>query len=142
MTQVKLNEKQISKLLEVKKQFAHLNDDEVAYAMDKILSCVSIISDVNIIDYAISYHDKNSILGYEYIFDEDFNVVVENTWAGHVNKSFIDSVWSLHKEKSIVLLLDSEGRGTQIQLIDSAPTHCLTSLADSSSEILELLKNE
>lgn len=53
MIQVKLNEKQISKLLEVKKQFAHLNDDEVAYAMDKILSCVCIISDVSIIEKQI-----------------------------------------------------------------------------------------
>lgn len=142
MTQVKLNEKQISKLLEVKKQFAHLNDVEAAYAMDKILSCVSIISDANIVDYAISYHDKNSILGYEYVFDEDFNEVVENTWVGPGDKSFIDSVWSLHKEKSIVLLLDGEGRGAQIQLTDSAPTHCLTSLAGTSNEILELLKNK
>lgn len=142
MTQVKLNEKQITKLLAVKKQFAHLNDDEVAYAMDKILSCVCIISDVNIVDYAISYHDKNSILGYEYIFDEDFDEVVENTWAGPGNKSFIDSVWSLHKEKSIVLLLDSEGRGAQIQLTESAPTYCLTSLSGVSNDILETLKNK
>lgn len=141
MTQVKLNEKQITKLLEVKKQFANLNDDEVAYAMDKILSCVSIISDVNIIDYAMNHHNKDSILGYEYIFD-DFDEVVENTWAGPGDKSFIDSVWSLHKEKSIVLLLDSEGCGVQMQLTDSAPTHCLISLAGASNEILELLKNK
>ena len=37
--QIELNGKQISKLREVEKQFAHLNKDEVAYALDKLLSC-------------------------------------------------------------------------------------------------------
>ena len=131
--QTQLNEKQISKLREVEKQFAHLNKDEAAYALDKLLSCVNLISGVHIIDYALRYHDKNSLLGYEYIFDEDFNELVKNTWSDLGDKSAIDSLWSLHKENSIVLLLDSEGRGVQIQLVDSAPTHFLTSL-DSISK--------
>ena len=67
-----LTEKQISKLREVEKQFAHLNKDEAEYALDNLLSCVHLISGMHIIDYALRYHDKNSILGYEYIFDEDF----------------------------------------------------------------------
>ena len=126
--QTQLNEKQISKLREVEKQFAHLNKDEAAYALDKLLSCVNLISGVHIIDYALRYHDKNSILGYEYIFDDDFNEIVKNTWSDLGDQSAIDSLWSLHKENSIVLLLDGEGRGVQIQLVDSAPTHFLTSL--------------
>ena len=123
-----LTEKQISKLREVEKQFAHLNKDEAAYALDKLLSCVNLISGVHIIDYALRYHDKNSILGYEYIFDDDFNELVKNTWSDLGDQSAIDSLWSLHKENSIVLLLDGEGRGVQIQLVDSAPTHFLTPL--------------
>ena len=126
--QTQLNEKQISKLREVEKQFAHLNKDEAAYALDKLLSCVNLISGVYIIDYALRYHDKNSILGYEYIFDDDFNEIVKNTWSDLGDQSAIDSLWSLHKENSIVLLLDGEGRGVQIQLVDSAPTHFLTPL--------------
>lgn len=126
--QTQLNEKQISKLREVEKQFAHLNKDEAAYALDKLLSCVNLISGVHIIDYALRYHDKNSILGYEYIFDDDFNEIVKNTWSDLGDQSAIDSLWSLHKENSIVLLLDGEGRGVQIQLVDSAPTHFLTPL--------------
>lgn len=126
--QTQLNEKQISKLREVEKQFAHLNKDEAAYALDKLLSCVNLISGVHIIDYALRYHDKNSILGYEYIFDDDFNELVKNTWSDLGDQSAIDSLWSLHKENSIVLLLDGEGRGVQIQLVDSAPTHFLTPL--------------
>ena len=123
-----LNEKQLSKLNELENQFAHLNKDEAEYALDKLLSCVNIISDVHIIDYALRYHDKDSILGHEYIFDEDFNELVKNTWSDLGDKSAIDSLWSLHKENSIVLLLDGEGRGVQIQLVDAAPTHFLTSL--------------
>ena len=123
-----LTEKQISKLREVEKKFAHLNKDEAEYALDNLLSCVHLISGVHIIDYALRYHDKNSILGYEYIFDEDFNELVKNTWSDLEDKSAIDSLWSLHKENSIVLLLDGEGRGVQIQLVDSAPTQFLTSL--------------
>ena len=126
--QTQLNEKQISKLREVEKQFAHLNKDEAAYALDKLPSCVNLISGVHIIDYALRYHDKNSILGYEYIFDDDFNELVKNTWSDLGDQSAIDSLWSLHKENSIVLLLDGEGRGVQIQLVDSAPTHFLTPL--------------
>ena len=126
--QTQLTEKQISKLREVEKQFAHLNKDEAAYALDKLLSCVNLISGVHIIDYALRYHDKNSILGYEYIFDDDFNELVKNTWSDLGDQSAIDSLWSLHKENSIVLLLDGEGRGVQIQLVDSAPTHFLTPL--------------
>lgn len=127
--QTQLNEKQISKLREVEKQFAHLNKDEAAYALDKLLSCVNLISGtVHIIDYALRYHDKNSSLGYEYIFDDDFNELVKNTWSDLGDQSAIDSLWSLHKENSIVLLLDGEGRGVQIQLVDSAPTHFLTPL--------------
>lgn len=126
--QTQLNEKQKSKLLEVEKQFAHLNKDEAAYALDKLISCVNLISGVHIIDYALRYHDKNSLLGYEYIFDEDFYELVKNTWSDIGDKSTIDSLWSLHKNNSIVLLLDSEGRGVQIQLVDSAPTHFLTPL--------------
>ena len=126
--QTQLNEKQISKLREVEKQFAHLNKDEAAYALDKLLSCVNLISGVHIIDYALRYHDKNSILGYEYIFDDDFNELVKNTWSDLGDQSAIDSLWSLHKENSIVLLLDGEGRGVQIQLVDSAPTHFITPL--------------
>lgn len=127
--QTQLNEKQISKLREVEKQFAHLNKDEAAYALDKLLSCVNLISGtVHIIDYALRYHYKNSSLGYEYIFDDDFNELVKNTWSDLGDQSAIDSLWSLHKENSIVLLLDGEGRGVQIQLVDSAPTHFLTPL--------------
>ena len=94
--QTQLNEKQISKLREVEKQFAHLNKDEAAYALDKLLSCVNLISGVHIIDYALRYHDKNSILGYEYIFDDDFNEIVKNTWSDLGDQSAIDSLWSLH----------------------------------------------
>ena len=126
--QIELNGKQLSKLIELEKQFAHLNKDEAEYALDNLLSCVHLISGVHIIDYALRYHDKNSILGYEYIFDEDFNELVKNTWSDLEDKSAIDSLWSLHKEHSIVLLLDGEGRGVQIQLVDSAPTQFLTSL--------------
>ena len=131
--QIELNGKQLSKLNELEKQFAHLNKDEAEYALDNLLSCVHLISGVHIIDYALRYHDKNSILGYEYIFDEDFNELVKNTWSDLEDKSAIDSLWSLHKDNSIVLLLDGEGRGVQIQLVDSAPTHFLTSL-DSISK--------
>lgn len=140
--QIELNGKQLSKLIELENQFAYLHKDEAAYALDKLLSCVNLISGVHIIDYALRYHDKNSLLGYEYIFDDDFKELVKNTWSDLRDKSAIDSLWSLHKDNSIVLLLDGEGRGVQIQLVDSAPTHFLTSLDGTHSvdEIESLLE--
>ena len=45
--QTQLNEKQISKLREVEKQFTHLNKDDAEYALDKLLSCVNLISGVD-----------------------------------------------------------------------------------------------
>ena len=45
--QIELNGKQLSKLIELENQFAYLHKDEAAYALDKLRSCVNLISGVD-----------------------------------------------------------------------------------------------